>query len=164
MKQRAIVFSIALAIFAIDRLTKIWVDQNLSAFDTRTVIPGFFNLIHSENTGMAFSILADASSQVRKVVLVGFSSVVLLFVAGMLWQAAPSPQRAQAAALTLVFGGATGNLYDRIMRGSVTDFLDFYLGTYHWATFNVADAAITAGAILLGIEMLFHRDVKKAEA
>lgn len=164
MKQRAIVFSIALAIFAIDRLTKIWVDQNLSAFDTRTVIPGFFNLIHSENTGMAFSILADASSQVRKVVLVGFSSVVLMFVAGMLWQAAPSQQRAQKAALTLVFGGATGNLYDRIMRGSVTDFLDFYLGTYHWATFNVADAAITAGAILLGIEMLFHRDVKKAEA
>lgn len=164
MKQRAIVFSIALAIFAIDRLTKIWVDQNLSAFDTRTVIPGFFNLIHSENTGMAFSILADASSQVRKVVLVGFSSVVLMFVAGMLWQAAPSPQRAQKAALTLVFGGATGNLYDRIMRGSVTDFLDFYLGTYHWATFNVADAAITAGAILLGLEMLLQRDVKKAEA
>ncbi len=164
MRQRAIVFSVALTIFAIDRLTKIWVDQNLSAFDTRVVIPGFFNLIHSENTGMAFSILADASSQVRKVVLVGFSSVVLLFVAGMLWQAAPSPHRAQKVALTLVFGGAIGNLYDRVSRGSVTDFLDFYIGTYHWATFNVADAAITAGAILLGLEMLLQRDVKKAEA
>lgn len=164
MKQRAAVFSAALAIFAIDRLTKVWVDQNLSAFDTRVVIPGFFNLIHSENTGMAFSILADASSQVRKVVLVGFSSVVLLFVAGMLWQAAPTAQRAQKIALTLVFGGAIGNLYDRIMRGSVTDFLDFYLGSYHWATFNVADAAITAGAILLALEMLLQRDAKKAEA
>ena len=164
MKQRALLFAVALAIFAADRVTKIWVDQNLSAFDTRVVIPGFFNLIHSENTGMAFSLLADASREVRKIVLVGFSGVVLVFVAGMLWQAAPSPQRIQKAALTLVFGGAIGNLYDRIARGSVTDFLDFYLGTYHWATFNIADAAITAGALLLGLEMILHRDARKAEA
>jgi signal peptidase II len=161
MRARAVLFSAAAVLFLIDRQTKILVDQNLHAFDTHVVIPGFFNLIHSENTGMAFSLLAEANPEIRKIVLVGFSSIVLAFVAVLLWQTAPSSQRLQKCALTLVFGGACGNLYDRVMRGSVTDFLDFYVGSFHWATFNVADAAITAGAILLALEMLLHSDAKK---
>jgi signal peptidase II len=68
----------------------------------------------------------------------------------MLWQASGLRQR---TALALVFGGAVGNLYDRLVRGSVTDFIDWYVGQYHWATFNLADAAITTGACLVALEL-----------
>jgi len=151
-------FVAAIAIFVLDRLTKIWVRQAVSAWDVIPVIPGLFNIIHSENTGMAFSLLADSSAAVRAVVLIGFAGAVLFFVVWLLWRAEDQLQR---AALSLVLGGASGNLYDRIVHGSVTDFLDFYLGSYHWATFNVADSAISIGAVLIALE-LFRKPATKA--
>jgi len=147
-------FLISLLLFAADRVTKIWIDRNIGAFDTWTVIPGFFNIIHAENRGMAFSLMADWSSAWRSVFLIGVSAAVLLMVAVMLWQA---QTRLQRGALALVLGGAAGNLYDRVARGSVTDFLDFYAGGYHWPTFNIADSAITVGALLLVFELLSSR-------
>ncbi len=150
MNPRLTPFLYALAIFIADRATKFWIDTRVNSFDIVPVIPGFFNLIHSENRGMAFSLLADAAPGLRSIVLIGVSIVVLGFVLTMLWQAAA---RLQRVALTLVLGGALGNLYDRIMRGSVTDFLDLYLGDSHWPTFNVADSAITIGALLLAFDL-----------
>jgi len=147
-------FLISLLLFAADRVTKIWIDRNIGAFDTWTVIPGFFNIIHAENRGMAFSLMADWSSAWRSVFHIGVSAAVLLMVAVMLWQA---QTRLQRGALALVLGGAAGNLYDRVARGSVTDFLDFYAGGYHWPTFNIADSAITVGALLLVFELLSSR-------
>jgi len=151
MKQRLIPYLGALAIFVSDRATKVWVESTIGAWEVRTVIPGFFNLIYTENRGMAFSLLADASPAVRTTFLLGVSGVVLLFVAWMLWSA---ESRLHRAALTLVMGGALGNLYDRLTRGSVIDFLDLHAGDLHWPTFNLADSAITAGALLLVWEML----------
>lgn len=154
MTARLTPFLISLLLFAADRVTKIWIDRNIGAFDTWTVIPGFFNIIHAENRGMAFSLMADWSSAWRSVFLIGVSAAVLLMVAVMLWQA---QTRLQRGALALVLGGAAGNLYDRVARGSVTDFLDFYAGGYHWPTFNIADSAITVGALLLVFELLSSR-------
>jgi len=151
MIPRLLSFLASFLIFSADRATKFYIDSNFSLWDTYPVIPGFFNIIHSENRGMAFSLLAGSQSPWRDFLLMGVSSAVLVVVAVMLFRAVNNFQR---VALALVFGGALGNLYDRIIRGSVTDFLDFYVGAYHWPTFNIADAAITCGAILLALEIL----------
>lgn len=158
MKSRLFPLAVALAVALADRVTKLWIVASVSAWDIHPVIPGFFNIIHSENEGMAFSILADADPRWRSLVLIGVSLCVLGLIAWLFWQAT-SPRSAQGRthspyALALLLGGALGNLYDRLVRGSVTDFLDVYLGSYHWPTFNVADSAITVGALLLALEML----------
>ncbi|MEZ5355987.1 MAG: signal peptidase II [Bryobacteraceae bacterium] len=158
--SRLLPFAAAAAIFALDRVTKIWIQQTVTLWDVIPVIPGLFNIIHSENTGMAFSLLADSSQAVRTVILIGFAGAVLCLVVWMLWRAVDSVQK---TALTLVLGGASGNLYDRIVRGSVTDFLDFFWRDHHWATFNIADSAITAGALLIALE-LFRKPEPKAAA
>jgi signal peptidase II len=150
----------ALCVFGLDRLSKTWVQQRLSAWDVWTVIPGFFNIVRSENRGMAFSLLADAPEGVRLILLVGLSGFLLCLVVYMLWHA---QQRLQRLALLLILGGALGNLYDRILRGSVTDFLDFHIGDYHWATFNIADSAITVGAILMAAELWMSRKAPHGE-
>jgi signal peptidase II len=152
--RRLLPFLLSAALFVVDRLSKVWIDRNIGAFDTWAIIPGFFNIIHAENRGMAFSLMADWTSAWRGLFLIGVSSAVLIFVVVMLWQAKTLLQR---SALTLVLGGAAGNLYDRVVRGSVTDFLDVYVGDYHWPTFNVADSAITVGALLLVSELIWSR-------
>lgn len=154
MTRRLLPFLLSAALFVVDRLSKVWIDRNIGAFDTWAIIPGFFNIIHAENRGMAFSLMADWTSAWRGLFLIGVSSAVLIFVVVMLWQAKTLLQR---SALTLVLGGAAGNLYDRVVRGSVTDFLDVYVGDYHWPTFNVADSAITVGALLLVSELIWSR-------
>jgi signal peptidase II len=113
---------------------------------------------------MAFGLFNDSASEFRTFLLVGVSGVVLVFIAVLIWRlprdAAHSPL-ASALALGLIFGGAIGNQYDRIVRGSVTDFLDVYIGTHHWPAFNVSDSAITVGAILMAITMLRSPGPKK---
>jgi signal peptidase II len=152
--SRRVVFSIVAVVFVVDRLTKMWIVERLGAFDVWTVIPGFFQIIHSENRGMAFSLMADWPSPWREVVLIGVASGVLMLVVGLLWRA---QDRLQQVSLALVLGGAAGNLYDRVARGSVTDFLEFFVGEWHWPAFNVADAAITSGAILLLLDAFMAR-------
>ncbi|MFN7920911.1 MAG: signal peptidase II [Bryobacteraceae bacterium] len=154
MNSRYSAFVMAACVFALDRLSKIWIDQRLGAWDVWPVIPGLLNIIHSENRGMAFSLLHDAPASIRTLFLVVVSGAVLCFVALMLWRAT---HRLQRSALLLILGGALGNLYDRLFRGSVTDFVDFYVGDYHWATFNVADSAITIGAMLMAAELWLTR-------
>jgi signal peptidase II len=151
--RRVVAFLIAIGVFGVDRWTKWLVETQLNTFDTRTVIPGFFNIVRSGNTGVAFGMFADASAQWRVPLLIGLSVIAVLLLAGMLWRIerldGPS-----AIGLALIFGGAIGNVFDRVHSGSVTDFLDFYAGTYHWYTFNVADTSICIGAGLLILSML----------
>jgi signal peptidase II len=154
MIHKLVPYIAAVLIFVADRLSKAWIDAHIGAWDNWVIIPGFFSIIHAENRGMAFSLLADWRSGWREVVLVGVAGVVLVFVSSMVWQ---TRGRLQRWALTLVMGGAAGNLFDRAVRGTVTDFLDFYIGEHHWPTFNVADSAITVGAILLGLELLLAK-------
>jgi signal peptidase II len=138
----------------------------MSAYDVWAVIPGFLNIVHSENPGMAFGLFADHDSPWRSFLLVGVSLAILIFLGRLLWLAKPGPRggKTQPFALALVIGGAVGNLYDRIVRGSVTDFIDVYAGSYHWPTFNVADSAITVGAILLALDLWLTREQKSEPA
>jgi signal peptidase II len=143
-------------IFVLDWISKRWIEQNVSFWDTKVVIPGLFSIVHAQNRGAAFSILADAPDSVRGVVLIGLSGVVTLIVAWMFRGALLKPGTYTAAgrlALALVLGGALGNLYDRILRGSVTDFVLVYWRDYQWPAFNVADSAISVGAVLLLIDL-----------
>jgi signal peptidase II len=146
--RRAFAFALAFGVFGLDRWSKWLVQRDIGFSDSRTVIPGFFNIVRSQNPGVAFGIFADATSHARTPVLVALSVIAVLILAAMLWRIdrldGPS-----AAGLALIFGGAVGNFFDRVRVGSVTDFLDFYTGDYHWYTFNVADASICTGAGLL---------------
>ncbi|MSV28850.1 MAG: signal peptidase II [Bryobacterales bacterium] len=150
---RATLAAISLVIFTLDRVTKWIIQSRFSAFDTVPVIPGFFDIIHAENRGAAFSMFADSSSPLRAILLIGVSAVAMGVVAAMLWNASKL-DRATAFGLSLIFGGAMGNVFDRIVRGSVTDFLDFYIGSLHWPAFNVADSAIVVGSGLLLLDLV----------
>jgi len=141
-------FLVVVAVVALDRLTKWLVIQRLPEAHEVSIIPGLFQLSHWENTGAAFSMFADSSSPWRTLGLIGFSVVALLVIGFLLWKSG-SALNATTIALTLIMGGALGNLWDRIGKGTVTDFLDFYLGQHHWPPFNVADSAIVVGSIVL---------------
>ena len=159
MKKLAEPLTLALAILIADRASKLWVLKHVTAWDIWPIIPGFMNIIHAENPGMAFSLLSTASESTRAFVLIGLATVVLSVVAVMLWRSTGTAER---WALALVLGGAVGNLWDRIARGTVTDFVDVYYGDWHWATFNVADSAITVGALLLALQMLISKEPEAA--
>ncbi len=152
MIQRGPRFAISGALFLADRASKYWIEQNVSAFDSLPIIPGVFHIVHTQNRGAAFGFLNQSEGPLRSFLLIGVSSVILVYVALQLWRMPKQmwPQETVAAvALALVFGGALGNLFDRIWRGSVTDFLQVFIGSYEWPSFNVADSAITIGAGLL---------------
>jgi signal peptidase II len=159
--RRIVAFLIALGVFGLDRWTKWIVQTQFSAYDTKQVIPGFFNIVRSENPGVAFGMFADASSAARTPILIGVSVIAVALLAGMLWRI-DRLDGFSATGLALIFGGAMGNVFDRVRLGSVTDFLDFYSGSYHWYTFNIADASICTGAGLLILSML--RSGKHGEA
>ena len=149
-------YGLALAVFAVDRLTKWMIETRMSAFDSVTVIPGLFDIVHSQNRGAAFGLFADSTSEWRTFLLIGFSSVALIVLAGMLWKSGRMDRRTTIA-LSLILGGAMGNVFDRIRWGTVTDFLLFYIGTHQWPAFNAADSCIVIGCGLLALDLLKPR-------
>jgi len=147
----------AAAILLLDRATKSIIEAQLSVRDTLRVIPGFFDIIHTENRGAAFSLFDDASAEWRTLLLALLSLVAVLLIGGFIFLRAQRMDRVSLAGFALILGGAAGNLFDRVAWGRVTDFLDFYLGGYHWPAFNVADSAIVVGSGLLLLEALRPR-------
>ncbi len=163
MRSRLLPLAISLPVFVLDRITKVWIENNVSAFDSFNVIPGFFDIVHTKNRGAAFGMFAESESPLRTFLLIGVSVAVLIFITVALLR----PSKAGGATtpltqygLSLVMGGALGNIYDRIVHGMVTDFLEFYLSDYRFAAFNIADSAITIGAGLLILDMLRTRNQK----
>ena len=145
---------IAALVVLADRLTKIIIQQRMSPIAAIAVIPGWLRIIHTENPGAAFGMLADGNPWLRSSILVGVSGLVLVFVAGALWSAKSSFTGVLTrTALALILGGAVGNLYDRVIYGTVTDFIEVYRGIWSFPAFNVADSAITVGAILLMLDL-----------
>lgn len=144
------------ALVLVDRLTKVWIEANISLFDSKPIITGFFHIVHTKNSGAAFGLFNDAPSSVRTMLLIIVSGAITAMIVNLLWQSTKPGQgsRMLQAALTLVLGGALGNLHDRIRFGFVTDFLQVFIGTYEWPAFNVADSAITVGAVLMAIDIL----------
>lgn len=144
------------AILALDRITKIAIVETMPYRASESVIDGFFNLVHVRNRGIAFSLFADAAPWFRDIALPIVSVVAIVAIVATLRERAMMHPPSRIA-LALILAGAAGNLYDRLLYGYVTDFLDFYVGSYHWPAFNVADSALTAGAILLVLDSFADR-------
>ena len=153
-RARAAHFCLALLIVLIDRWTKRLVATRIALYTHIQIIPGFFRLTHTENTGAAFSLFADSPAHWKTALLIGFSVAAMVIVSALLWK----QRRAltmTGIALSLILGGAAGNLWDRVLSGRVVDFLLFYVGGYQWPVFTMADSAIVVGAGLLVVEILF---------
>ena len=151
--SRVLMYGLAAAVFAVDRLTKWIIETRVSAFDSHIVIPGFFEIVYSQNRGAAFGLFAETSFAWRTLLLIGFSMVALIVLTVMLWRTSRL-DRTTAVALALILGGAAGNVFDRVRWGRVTDFLLFYIGRYQWPAFNAADSAIVIGSALLLLDFL----------
>jgi signal peptidase II len=149
-------FLIAALVVVFDRLAKWIVDKNIALHESVAVVPGFFHLTHVENRGAAFGLFAESPSEWKIAVLVLFSLVALVVVSALLWKNSHA-MTTTGVGLALILGGALGNLWDRLVSGQVVDFLDFYVGSYHWPAFNLADSAIVVGALLLVTEILFSK-------
>ncbi len=158
MLNRFAPFGLSLLIVLADRWSKIGIQRSMSSFDSVSLIPGWLRIIHTENPGAAFGILAEGNPWLRSGILIGVSALVLLFVVSALWGNRTTFSNAMSrVALALILGGAAGNLYDRVVHGTVTDFIEVYHGGWAFPAFNVADSAITIGAILLLLEVLRPR-------
>jgi signal peptidase II len=153
---RAVHFLIALIVFLLDRWTKRLVATHIAMYTNIQIIPGFFRLTHTENTGAAFSLFADSPSHWKTLLLIAFSLLAMVVVSILLWKQTRA-LTITGIALSLILGGAVGNLWDRLARGRVVDFLLFYVKQYQWPVFNLADSAIVVGASLLVLEILFHK-------
>lgn len=148
---------LSLVIIGLDFTTKLWVMNHMALGETRPLMP-FINLHYAHNYGAAFSLLADKGGWQRWF----FAGIALGVVVALLIFMGRNPARKiNNVASALIIGGALGNLYDRAYHGWVVDFIDYYLGDWHFATFNVADSAICIGAALLLLEGLVNPANKK---
>jgi len=141
------------AVLVLDQITKLAVTAVLAPYEIVEAVPGFFNLVYYRNPGAAFGIL-NRSGFSGKLILIGISIGALVLIASMV---RGSKDRLYTWALSLIAGGAAGNLVDRIRQGSVVDFLDFHISGHHWPAFNVADSAITAGVGLALLSFFISR-------
>jgi signal peptidase II len=153
---RSVHFLLALIVVLLDQWTKRLVAARVAMYTHIQIIPGFFRLTHTENTGAAFSLFADSPSHWKTLLLIAFSFVAMVIVSVLLWRQTRA-LTITGIALSLILGGAVGNLWDRVASGRVVDFLLFYVKQYQWPVFNLADSAIVIGASLLIIEIIFHK-------
>ena len=151
---------VSLAVIVLDQWTKWLIEVHLPHHSTQPVVPGFFNLTHVRNSGVAFGLFASDGGG-WLLTLLGLGALVAV---GLYFWYTPSRDRVLLVALALVVGGAVGNLIDRVSSGAVTDFLDVYLGPHHWPSFNVADSAISIGIVLMAIDSFRPRQHHESPA
>jgi signal peptidase II len=147
---------IAGLVVLLDQATKLLVLAKMPLYYSITVIPGFFNLTHIHNPGGAFGFMAAGSQEMRNLLFVGVSIIAMGLIV-YFYRSTPKTHPYLASALAMIFGGAVGNLVDRLRFGEVVDFLDVYLSTYHWPAFNVADSAITIGITIFIAHMVLGK-------
>jgi len=154
---------LAALVLAADQVTKRAIAVAIEPGGGTTILPGIFNIVHTDNRGVAFGILADAHSAWLVWLLILFSLGVMGMLAWLLLSnRIPSAVGQMGAALIL--GGAAGNVLDRVVRHSVVDFLDFHIGAYHWPAFNLADSAIVIGGALIVFSLLTeHRETARGK-
>ncbi|WGL18200.1 signal peptidase II [Microbulbifer bruguierae] len=149
-------YLLALLVILLDIATKVWAVEQFMHGPALQIVPGFLQFTYAENYGAAFSFLADAGGWQRwffGAVALIFSAVVIVWIRRL-----PQGRRWEPTALALILGGALGNLWDRILLGYVRDFISVYYGNWHFPVFNVADVAISVGAAMLVIELLFFKE------
>ena len=149
---RRVMATIGMTILVLDQLTKLLVRAQIALNDSIEIVPGFLNLVHVRNTGAAFGFLNSVDLGYKQFLMTGVALVALLAIA-LYASRVGSREPLARAGLALILGGAVGNLIDRASVGYVVDFVDAYWRSYHFWAFNVADSAITVGAILLILDM-----------
>ncbi|MDY6824564.1 MAG: signal peptidase II [Thermodesulfobacteriota bacterium] len=142
--------------FILDQTTKLIILKTMGIHQTIPVIPGFFNITRVHNPGGAFGFMAGQSHGIRAALFLVISILAAGFVL-YLYKKTERQYLFLLASLALIFGGALGNLADRLRFGAVVDFLDFYVQTLHWPAFNVADSAICVGMAVLIYHILFKK-------
>ncbi len=152
--------SIVAVILILDQITKYIVQTRVRLRETIQVIPGFFNITHVRNKGAAFSLFSDASDSFRSIFFITVTIVAIIVILLLIRK---TQERLPIAAFALILGGAVGNLIDRLRYGEVVDFVQWYVKSYYWPSFNVADSAITIGVCLLAVDMLFQKPRDAAE-
>ncbi len=154
MKKKYLwVSSIIGIILLLDQITKYIIEKNVRQYEVISVIPGFFNITHVRNKGAAFSLFAGAPESFRSLF---FTMVTIVAIVVIFLLIRKTHERLLITSLSLIAGGAVGNLVDRVRYGEVVDFIQWYVKSYYWPSFNVADSAITVGVCLLAIDMLFQ--------
>lgn len=144
---------LTLGIVVLDRGTKAWFEAQTPIGWRHMVVRDLIYLVHSRNPGIAFSVFADSESPWVRICLIAGAFVVICVLAWLL--VAGQGGTTACVGIALLLGGATGNVTDRIVNGGVTDFLEVWIGNYRWPAFNVADSAITIGAALLIVDLVF---------
>lgn len=148
-------FIILVLVVVSDQLSKLWILKNFALYDSSVIIPGFFNLTFLRNTGAAFGMLSDMPLLWRQIFFITIAAVAL--VALVVMQRKMGKENFwYTLCFALIGGGALGNVIDRVLYGSVVDFLDFYIGKYHWPAFNVADSGITVGVTIFLLLQIFE--------
>jgi signal peptidase II len=156
--------TLGLAVIVLDQVTKRVIREHVDVRESIPIVDGFVSIVHARNPGAAFSFLADAPAWFREPFFIAITVTaiaVLLYVISRL----PLEDRLTRAALGGVFGGAVGNLIDRLMYGEVTDFIDVHWRSHHWPAFNVADSAITiaVGAVVLNSLFFARSEVARVK-
>lgn len=145
---------VSLAVLAADRATKYAIERYTSPFYRHSIVSDIVVLVHSQNPGIAFGVFSNSNSPwLAPVLLIG--AIVVMALLGWLLVTGRAGGALAQCGLALILGGAAGNALDRVMHGSVTDFMEVRLWKYIWPAFNVADSAITIGAILVLFELVF---------
>lgn len=159
IKRYILLITTSSAVVTLDQLSKYFIQKIIHLHESITVIDDFFSLTYIRNKGAAFGLLSDKGDGFRFIFFF-ITSVIALVILWYLFIKPYKSDRATQISISLVSGGAIGNLIDRIRLGEVVDFLDFYIGNYHWPAFNLADSAITIGIVIF---FLFNL-IRKREA
>jgi signal peptidase II len=153
-------FIIMVLVVVGDQLTKVLILDNFALYDSKVIIPGFFNLTFLRNSGAAFGMLSDMPLLWRQIFFISIAAIAL--VALVIMQRKIGQESIwYTLSFSFIAGGAVGNVIDRVLYGSVVDFLDVYVGNYHWPAFNVADSGITVGVAIFLLLQIFEGEGKK---
>ncbi len=158
MKRRGYIKlgGIAGSVVLVDQVVKWIIAGTVPLYQSIPLIPGFFNLTHIQNTGGAFGFLARQGTGLRILIFIVLSSLAAGLIL-YLYRKTVDTHPFLSSGFALIFGGAIGNLIDRVRFGRVTDFLDVYIGDLHWPVFNVADSAVTVGTAIFLYHFLFNK-------
>jgi len=154
--RKGLLLTPILLVVIVDQISKFMILRAFNLHEHIPVIHGFFNLVHIRNRGMAFGLMNQAQGSY---VFYALTAATILAIALLLFWFSRLKENDPGLIIgfSLIIGGALGNLVDRLRLGEVVDFLDFYIGAYHWPAFNVADASITVGTLWVALNLFFQK-------